>query len=257
MKRLASTGETAEPCGVPRSRSTTVPSGSCIGAFSQRLTYNTTHFWSVLASTALAIRSWSTESKNFCTSRSRTHAFFQHRSRHFSTAISGDRPGRYPSESSWKIDSIRGSSCRATTVCAILSATVGTPRIRVPPPCGFGISTALTGGGKYVPEDIRFQILYRLFLRSDSKSSMDCPSTPAAPLFFLTLLYASHTSRFGISNDLPSGPDLPTRLLPEHRLVARANKPQMSRPLHSTPVTGTSPLLRAGPPASAAMVLST
>src|ERR1019366_8377718 len=61
--------------------------------------------------------------------------------------------------------------------------------------------------------------------RSFSKSSMDCPSTPAAPLFALTLLYASHTSRFGISNDLSSGPDLPTRLLPDHRLVARSDKP--------------------------------
>ena len=39
------------------------------------------------------------------------------------------------------------------------AASVGTPRTRVPPPCGFGISTARTGGGKYVPDDIRFQIL--------------------------------------------------------------------------------------------------
>src|SRR5260370_30211081 len=134
-------------------------------------------------------------------------------------------------------------------VWAFLSARGGTHRIRVPPPCGFGISTARTGGGKYVPEDIRFQILYRLFFRSDSKSSMDCPSTPAAPLFSLTLLYASHTSRFGISNDLSFGPDLPTRFLPEHRLVARASKPQMSRPLRSIPITGISSLVRAGPPA--------
>jgi hypothetical protein len=37
--------------------------------------------------------------------------------------------------------------------------TVGTPSTRVPPPCGFGISTALTGDGKYDPELIRFQIL--------------------------------------------------------------------------------------------------
>ncbi|RPK37217.1 hypothetical protein EES39_31090 [Streptomyces sp. ADI92-24] len=35
--------------------------------------------------------------------------------------------------------------------------------------------------GKYVPDDIRFQILYRLPRRSDSKSAMDCPSTPGAP----------------------------------------------------------------------------
>ena len=35
----------------------------------------------------------------------------------------------------------------AATVCATRSATVGTPRVLVPPPL-FGISTALTGGGK-------------------------------------------------------------------------------------------------------------
>src|SRR5664279_5430314 len=55
---------------------------------------------------------------------------------------------RYPYESSWRIDSMRGSSCLATTVWAILSATVGIPNILIPPPCGFGISTARTGGGK-------------------------------------------------------------------------------------------------------------
>ena len=37
---------------------------------------------------------------------------------------------------------------RATTVCATRSATVGTPKILVPAPCAFGISTARTGGGK-------------------------------------------------------------------------------------------------------------
>src|SRR5258708_14902672 len=110
--------------------------------------------------------------------------------------------------------SVGPPSASAATVCATRSATVGTPRILTPPPCGLGISTARTGGGKYVPDDIRFQILYRLFLRSDSKSSRDCLSTPGAPLFALTRLYASHTSCFGITNGLPSGPDLSTRLLP-------------------------------------------
>ena len=51
------------------------------------------------------------------------------------------------------------SSLRATTVWATLSEIVGTPRTLVPPPWGFGISTAFTGGGKYDPSDIRFQIL--------------------------------------------------------------------------------------------------
>jgi hypothetical protein len=116
MKRFAKTGDTADPCGVPRSRSTICPPGIWIGAFSQRFTYSTTHFWSVLASTALTIRSWSTESKNFWMSRSNTQFLRQHRSRHLATAICGDLPGRYPYESAWKMASVRGSNCRATTV---------------------------------------------------------------------------------------------------------------------------------------------
>ena len=83
----------------------------------------------------------------------------------------------------------------------LYAASVGTPRILVPP-CDFGISTAFTGGGKYVPDDIRFQILYRFPRRSFPKSSIDTRSTPAAPLLALTLLYASHTSCFGIVNGL-------------------------------------------------------
>src|SRR5262252_5062209 len=147
------------------------------------------------------------------------------------------------------MDSVRGINCSATTVCAILSATVGIPKILVPPPCGFGISTARTGGGKYVPEDILFQIRYKLFSRSASNSSMDCRSTPAAPFFALTLLYASHTSLFEMSNDLSFGSDLPTRVLPDQvRLFART-KPRMSQPLRSVSITQSSSLLRAGPPA--------
>ena len=50
-------GVIADPCGVPRSRSCTVPSGSTSGALSHRCTYSTTHRWSVLTSTALTMRS--------------------------------------------------------------------------------------------------------------------------------------------------------------------------------------------------------
>ena len=75
-----------------------------------------------------------------------------------------------------------GCNCSATTVCAIRSATVGLPSIRVPPPCGLGISTAFTGGGSTLPDDIRFQILYRLFSRSGLETvDCYCPSTPGAP----------------------------------------------------------------------------
>ena len=40
MNKLASKGESGDPCGVPLSRATRVPSGICIGAFSHRSMYN-------------------------------------------------------------------------------------------------------------------------------------------------------------------------------------------------------------------------
>ena len=55
------------------------------------------------------------------------------------------------------------------------------PENSAPPPCGFGISTASTGGGKYLPDDIRFQILYSLFFRSFSNSSIETHPLPAHP----------------------------------------------------------------------------
>ena len=53
---------------------------------------------------------------------------------------------------------------RLTTVCAMRSDTVGIPSFLVPP-FAFGISTCLTGGGKYDPDDIRFHSLYKFLDR--------------------------------------------------------------------------------------------
>src|SRR5665811_1669399 len=126
------------------------------------------------------------------------------------------------------------SSRAATTVWAIRSATVATPSTLMPP-SAFGIGTARTAGGKYDPDAIRFQTLYRLFFRSVSNAAMVCPSTPGAPLLALTRRYASHTSHFEISNDFPCDTGLPTRFLPG-TLVDRTKQPLMVRPLRSTPI---------------------
>lgn len=48
---LAINGEFGLPCGVPLTLWTSVPSDICIGAFSQRSTYSTIHFWSVWCAT--------------------------------------------------------------------------------------------------------------------------------------------------------------------------------------------------------------
>ncbi len=95
MNRFASTGLTADPCGVPLSRACVLPSGITIGAASHRRTYSPIHRCScvVLACTALTIRSHGTESKNLRTSRSMTQSFSQHRWRHFATASSAPRSG--------------------------------------------------------------------------------------------------------------------------------------------------------------------
>src|SRR5260370_2693994 len=110
----------------------------------------------------------------------------------------------------------RGSSPIAAAVCATRSPTVGTPRTRVPPE-DLGISTARTGGGKYVPDDIRFQILYRLSPRSFSNISMVTPSAPPAPLFALTPFHPSHTHNLRNATAFPSTPHLFPRPLPPHR----------------------------------------
>jgi hypothetical protein len=65
------------------------------------------------------------------------------------------------------------------------SRIAGMPSGRVPP-LSFGISTSRTGGGKYEPDDIRFQILKRFPSKSFSNASSDSPSTPAAPRFAFT-----------------------------------------------------------------------
>ena len=43
--------------GSPGPRSRKLPSGICMGAVSHRRTYSSTHGWSVLAATALTMRS--------------------------------------------------------------------------------------------------------------------------------------------------------------------------------------------------------
>src|SRR5215472_10734677 len=233
MNKLARTGLTADPCGVPRSRCTRLPSGIRTGAASHRLTYKITHGRSACFSTALTIRSQRTLSKNFWTSRSMTQSCFQQRSRHTPTASRADRPGRYPYESPWSTGSTTASIRAATTVCATLSATQGTPSTRVPPPA-FGISTAITGGGKYDPDDIRFQTLYRLSYRSFSKSARDTASTPGAPLLARTFSQALCTSAFSMANDFPDGLCPPMPFLPG-TLVDETNEPRTRRPLRSAP----------------------
>ena len=123
------------------------------------------------------------------------------------------------------------------------------------PPEDFGISTARTGGGKYVPTT------------SGSRPCKGCPSVllehldghavrPGGTAVRLTCFHACHTSCFGMANGFPSCPDMLTRLLPGLRPGCSRKQVQMSRPLRSAPITGTSALLRAGPPARAATVLS-
>ncbi len=81
MNRFASNGEIEAPCGLPRSRSIRVPSGSASGAGSHRCTNIRIHFSLVWWATAFRMGSWSRLSKNPSMSRSSTHPCVQHRAR--------------------------------------------------------------------------------------------------------------------------------------------------------------------------------
>ena len=56
------------------------------------------------------------------------------------------------------------------------------------PPDALGISTARTGGGKYVPDDIRFQTLYRLFFKVGLEVGDGLPVHPGGTTVCLDLL---------------------------------------------------------------------
>ena len=93
MNRFASTGEIADPCGVPRSREQG-PVGQRQSARPATAAHTAPPTdRSVWASTALTMRSDGTLSKNFWMSRSITQSVFQQRSRHAATASSADRTG--------------------------------------------------------------------------------------------------------------------------------------------------------------------
>ncbi len=109
--------------------------------------HRSTHGLSVCLRTAFINKSCGILSKSPLISNSSTQSYRQHRRRVCASASCADRPGRYPYESGWKRGSTNGSTVSLTTVYAIRSATVGTPRIRTPPDF-LGISTAWTGGGK-------------------------------------------------------------------------------------------------------------
>src|SRR5215469_5068894 len=120
--------------------------------------YSRTQRQSVYFPIARIVSAQSRLSKKPRMSRSITQSKRQHLSRATPTACNADFLGLYPYESGWNCGSTSGSRYIATTVWAIRSATVGMPSI-LSPPSFLGIATVRTGGGKYVPDDIRFQIL--------------------------------------------------------------------------------------------------
>ena len=154
MNRFARTGETADPCGVPLVRCSSVPSGALQRRRQPPLDIQQHPARSVRPrSTALTTRSHGTLSKNFRTSkidhpvvlpaplpgtpRSRRWADLAAADSHRSpgeTSAPPTAPDAWPRPSARPC--LRSSAPRA-------SAT--------PPPCGLGISTALTGGRKVGP----------------------------------------------------------------------------------------------------------
>ena len=82
-----------------------------------------------------------------------------------------------------------GISCCAITCWMMRSVTVGISSFRIPP-SGLGIFTRLTGDGIYFPFRIFSTSSLWFSFSHGSAASMVIPSTPGAPLFAFTLLYA-------------------------------------------------------------------
>src|SRR5674536_325159 len=103
---------------------------------------------------------------------------------------------------------------------------------------------------------MRFHSLYRRSFNLSSNCSIVTPSAPAAPPFLFTFSHASHTSRLGMSYDLPCNFGSLMRLHP-FRLITFVHQddpaPSLPFPLR---YAGGSQLLRASPPARPASVLS-
>src|SRR6476620_7751625 len=81
---------------------------------------------------------------------------------------------------------------------------------------------------------------------------MPTASTPGAPLLARTFSHASNTRRLEISNDFTLGSG---RVLGSSPAGLASVCPWSARPLRSGPITGPSPLLRAGPPLCPGSVL--
>ena len=90
------------------------------------------------------------------------------------------------------------------------STAVGIPSFRFLP-FSLGISTRRTGCGRYLPSTMDSRISLPLSLRYCRSSSTFIPSTPPAPLFRLTRLYARF--RFPASTILSSNPFTPLSAL--------------------------------------------
>ena len=188
MNRFASTGETADPCGVPRSRCRKVPSGSCSGALQPPLHIQHHPRLVGVGLHRLDHEIVVTLSKNFWMSRSITQSVFQQRCPAYRHRVQR-RPLRPVAvgvrvedrfdlrlQTAWLPPSARPCPrpwARPASWSRRHAASVS------PPPSPEAESS--------VPEDIRFQILYRLSFRSFSNSSIDTPSTPGAPLLAFTL----------------------------------------------------------------------
>src|ERR1700733_15826353 len=109
--------------------------------------YKITHLLSVCFLTAFIKSLCSILSNSPLISNSNIQLYFQHLCLVIPTASRADLFGLYPYESWRKCGSLLGSNTNFTIICAVLSPTVGTPKI-LSPPLFFGIGTAFTGGGK-------------------------------------------------------------------------------------------------------------
>src|SRR3954447_7399796 len=147
----------------------------------------------------------------------------------------------------------------ATTVCATRSAIVGTPSTRTPAPCGLGISTALTGGGKYEARAHPVPDLVEIVRKIGLECLEILPVHPGCALVGLDPPPRLPDHRLGDRKRLVVGLwHCSLASSRDHGLGCSIGHSGSAGPLAPPPPqqAAASRLLRAGPPASAASLLS-
>ena len=158
----------------------------------KRCTSDTTRLSASASDSSCTSLDWLTVSKKRSRSIDATHTLPASAWRLTARSASwADLPGRKPYESGWNPGSKMGTSCCATACWTMRSMAVGMPSSLTFPLSLLGISTRLTGLGRYLPLSILSVSASWLASSQAGSSATPMPSTPPAPPFLTTRSHAA------------------------------------------------------------------